>query len=143
MIRLLVPVLFAVVAFAACGESAEARAARKEITEAIDATRDLVLSSLADLKQKAEPQIDRLGEGLLALRAEAEARGQQLSAAAAPLVQKAEASLAEAKQRLSAARDASAEKTAAALAELQASLRSAGEALAAAKQSLQADTPPK
>lgn len=141
--RCTVLALVAAATLTGCGKSPEAQAAHKEISEAFDATKNLVIRSLADLKQKAEPQVDRLGEGVAALRAEVESRGQQVADAAAPLVQKAEASLAEAKQRLAAARDASADKASAALAELQASLRSAGEAFAAAKQSLQEEAPPK
>lgn len=129
----------------ACGESAEAKAAHEEILEAFDATKDLVVSSLSDLQQKAEPYADRLEEGLTSLRAELAQRGEQVKAQAAPLLAAAEARYAEAKQRLAAARDASADEAKQALAELQASLRAAGNAFAEARQALQqpSDAAPK
>lgn len=141
---LVVPML-AALAFAACGKSPEAQAAQKEITEALDATRNLVLSSIEDLKQKAEPQVARLGEGLADLQKQLAQRGEQAAAQVKPLLADAEARLTEAKQRLTAARDASGEQAQQALAELQSSLRSAGQAFAEAKQALQQqpEAPPK
>lgn len=136
MRSVLVAILLAV-SFPACGESAEAKAAQEEILEALDATKNLVVASLSDLKQKAEPYADRLGDGLSSLRAELAQRGEQVKAEAAPLVAAAEARLSEAKQRLAAARDASADEAKQALAELQASLRAAAAAFAAAREALQ------
>lgn len=137
--------MVAALSFAACGKSPEAQAAQKEIGEALDATKNLVLKSIEDLKQKAQPQVDRLGEDLANLRAQLQQRGEQVAAKAKPLLADAEARLAEAKQRLSAARDASGEKTQEALAELQSSLRSALQAFGRAAQALQQkpETPPK
>lgn len=123
----------------ACGESAEARAAKKEIFEALDATRNLAVTSLSDLQQKAEPYAAQLGDGLANLRTELAERGEQVKAKAAPLVAEAEARFAEAKQRLAAARDASADEAKQALADVQSGLRRAGEAFEEARRALQSD----
>lgn len=116
----------------ACGDTAAAREARDEIGEAIDATRDLVVETWADLQRKAEPRLRQATADLDALRQQLARQGEQAGAKAGEVVAEAEQRLEKARARLAEAKDAGADAAKAAWQDIDRGLQQASDSIASA-----------
>jgi hypothetical protein len=107
--RALFAVLSVGLLLSSCGDSVEARDARREIEEAADATRDLVVATWNDLAERAEPQLEELRVRLAELREAAARRGDAALAEVRPALAEAERKLEQIGDEIAAAKDRSAE----------------------------------